>query len=286
MGRSANCWRKGERDCLAVSSGDALWRSALLFVTSPLPECRQEPRVFSTWAPKALAGIGVKCLQPATRTRCIIIEPERAVDADDFEPLTEIDTIENPWPDLARRLARWADDFPRAAGGNVDVAGLARRSADNWRPLFAIAEALAGDWPDRAREAAKELSNAKRVVNEDVKVQLLSDLRDIFGERERMYSEDIVASLVALEDRPWTEWKQGKPLSKTALARLLKDLRCRRPSRSRWIGGTSRATSAPGLIPSSSAIWPRRGMTKRQAVRTRMGTGIAATLDRQVPSST
>jgi putative DNA primase/helicase len=186
----------------------------------------QEPRVFSTWAPKALAGIGIKCLQPATRTRCITIELERAADGDDFEPLTEVDTIENPWPDLTRRTARWAEDFPRSAGGPVDLAGLARRAGDNWRPLFAIAEALAGEWPERARRAAKELSSAKRVVDEDVKVQLLSDLCDIYGPRERMHSADIVEALAALEDRPWSEWgRQKKPISKTGLAGLLRDFK-------------------------------------------------------------
>jgi putative DNA primase/helicase len=184
----------------------------------------QEPRVFSTWAPKALAGIGVKCLQPATRTRCIVVELERAADGADYEPLTEVDTIENPWPDLASKLARWADDFPRAASGNVDMGGLARRTADNWRPMFAIAEAIAGDWPKLAKEAAKELLGAKRVVDEDVKTLLLSDLRDIYGTQERMHSEDIVEALAALEDRPWAEWgRQSKPITKTGLARLLGD---------------------------------------------------------------
>jgi len=108
----------------------------------------------------------------------------------------------------------------------VDLAGLSRRTADNWRPLFAIAEALAGDWPDLARKAAKELTSAKRVSDEEVKVQLLSDLRDLFGGRERMHSADIVKGLVALEDRAWAEWgRQKKPISKTALAGLLRDFK-------------------------------------------------------------
>jgi putative DNA primase/helicase len=190
----------------------------------------QEPRVFSTWAPKALAGIGVKCLQPATRTRCIVIELERAPDGADYKPLTEVDTIDNPWPDLASRLARWADDFPGAASGPVELDGLARRTADNWRPMFAVADAIAGDWPRLANEAAKELSDSKRVVDEDVKTLLLSDLRDIYGSRDRMHSKDIVEALTALEDRPWAEWgRQSKPITKTGLARLLGDFKVPSP---------------------------------------------------------
>jgi hypothetical protein len=189
----------------------------------------QEPRVFSTWAPKALAGIGVKCLQPATRTRCIVIELERASDSAAYTPLSEVDTISNPWAELAGRIARWADDFPSAAAGNADMGDLARRTADNWRPLFAIAEALAGDWPELARAAARELSH-KRVSDEDVKTLLLSDLRDVFGSRERMHSVDIAAALAALEDRPWAEWgRQSKPITKTGLARLLGDFKVPSP---------------------------------------------------------
>src|SRR5215218_277841 len=111
--------RDNERIAGIVNSGHV--RDLAFVIRMHGEGAAQEPRVFSTWAPKALAGIGVKCLQPATRTRCIIIELERAADGDDFAPLTEIDTLENPWPDLARRLARWAEELPpcrRRAGGS------------------------------------------------------------------------------------------------------------------------------------------------------------------------
>ncbi len=233
--------------------------------------------MFSTWAPKALAGIGIKCLQPATRTRCIVIELERAADGTDYEPLSEVDTIENPWLDLARRLARWAADFPRAAGGNVDMEGLSRRTADNWRPLYAIAEALAGDWPELAKDASKELSAAKRVSDEEEKTMLLSDLRDIFGDQERMHSKDIVEALAAFEDRPWAEWG-----GRTSRCRRRRSRAYSATSRSprRWRCGsarrTARATSAAGCNPCSSAISRRRGMTKRHNVTTRIRTGKTA----------
>ena len=39
---------------------------------------------------------------------------------------------------------------------------------------------------------------------------------------ERLSSRDLCAALVALEERPWAEWRRGKELTQNALARLLK----------------------------------------------------------------
>ena len=57
-----------------------------------------------------------------------------------------------------------------------------------------------------------------------MKVQLLSDLRDVFTERDadKLASETIVEALLKLETRPWAEWRHGKPLTANGLARLLK----------------------------------------------------------------
>jgi Protein of unknown function (DUF3631) len=54
-------------------------------------------------------------------------------------------------------------------------------------------------------------------------VQLLADIRAIFSERkvDRLPSADLVAALAAIEERPWAEWKAGKPLTANGLARLL-----------------------------------------------------------------
>ena len=38
---------------------------------------------------------------------------------------------------------------------------------------------------------------------------------------ERIQSADLVNALVQLEDRPWAEWKGGKPITPNAIARLL-----------------------------------------------------------------
>jgi hypothetical protein len=58
---------------------------------------------------------------------------------------------------------------------------------------------------------------------------LLADIRVIFAERRvhRLPSLKLVEDLIAIEGRPWGEWKVGKPLSQNGLARLLKPLKIR-----------------------------------------------------------
>jgi hypothetical protein len=53
---------------------------------------------------------------------------------------------------------------------------------------------------------------------------LLADIRAIFGERgaDRISSDDLATSLVAMVDRPWPEWgKVGKPITQRGIAKLL-----------------------------------------------------------------
>jgi hypothetical protein len=52
------------------------------------------------------------------------------------------------------------------------------RTADNWRPLFAIADECGGEWPERVREIARKA--VKAAVEQSAKAQLLGDIRSIF----------------------------------------------------------------------------------------------------------
>jgi hypothetical protein len=50
-----------------------------------------------------------------------------------------------------------------------------------------------------------------------------------------MASEVIVDSLTKLVDRPWPEWRRGKPLTAAGLARLFKPFKIR--SKQVWVNG-------------------------------------------------
>jgi putative DNA primase/helicase len=201
---------------------------------------KHEPRVFSTWCPKAIALIGR--LRDTLEDRSIIIEMRRRAPNEKVERLRR-DRIHQELNPIRRRAARWATDYlEQIREADPDVPdSLHDRAQDNWRSLFAIADVAGGEWPDRARQVAVALSGPADENDNAPRVQLLLDLRQLFEKRQvdRLPSEDVVAALVKMEDRPWPEWKQGKPLSKRQLASLLKPFRVR-PKVLRTNGGTFR----------------------------------------------
>jgi hypothetical protein len=117
---------------------------------------------------------------------------------------------------------RWAADNDAALrGGDPDVGELQNRVADNWRPLFAVADAAGGEWPKRMREIATAAVAARS--EQSIKVQLLTDIKAAFETKgtDKMFPETLIEYLTSLEDRPWVEWKNGRLLSKAQLGRLL-----------------------------------------------------------------
>lgn len=122
-----------------------------------------------------------------------------------------------------RKAWRWAADNSvvlRTAEPEVPC-GIRGRAADNWRPLLAIADAAGGDWPRLARDAAGILSSDRS--GQTVGIMLLEDLRQLFSTRggDRLRSDEIVQDLTAMEDRPWPEWRSGKPITPRQVAKLL-----------------------------------------------------------------
>jgi putative DNA primase/helicase len=176
-----------------------------------------EPRSFSTYAPCAIALIGKLPSTIADRSVAIELRRRRADEA--IEPF-RFDRTEH-LDRLARKAARWAaDNATDVRGTDPEMpAGVFNRVADNWRPLLAIADRAAGEWPTRARLAIQRAGECEQSLCE----LLLSDIHAIFADPDidRVTSADLIAFLIAIEGRPWAEWKAGKPLSANGLARLL-----------------------------------------------------------------
>jgi uncharacterized protein DUF3631 len=89
--------------------------------------------------------------------RSIVVEMQRRR-ADEKLTVLRDDRCES-LKQIARMCARWAND--NAMGlidHDPDMNGLINRNADNWRPLFAIADLIGSDWPERIRQAAAALS--------------------------------------------------------------------------------------------------------------------------------
>jgi Protein of unknown function (DUF3631) len=174
-----------------------------------------ELREFSVFAAVAFAANGR--LPDDLEQRSIVIEMQRRLADEPVEELRE--DRAGHFRDLARMCARWADDADIDLS-DPDMGGLINRVADNWRPLFAIADAIGSDWPSRAREAAFALGQRE---NESIGPMLLDDIKSTFDDRamDRLSSADVCEALNAMEGKPWGDWK-AKGLTPNQLARLLK----------------------------------------------------------------
>ena len=191
---------------------------------------QHETRAFATYAPCAIAAIG--SLPGTIMDRSVVIDlarrkPDEKIEAFRLDRTAALDEI-------ARRIVRWGKDNADAiAALDPDVPPeIYNRAADNWRPLFQIADVAGGDWPQRARGAA--LSGAPDIDEVSRLELLLGDLRDVFDampgdladpKAKRISSAELIEKLCEIEPRPWSEYgRSGKPITQNQLARVLKPL--------------------------------------------------------------
>ena len=198
-----------------------------------------EPKSFSTFGAKVLAAIGK--MPPTVVSRSVQIKLKRLAVGESVERL-RLDRLDHLKP-LAQRAARWAiDHLDQLRAADPDIPPTLRlRHADNWRVLFAIADAAGGDWPRLARHAAELLDEPDD--DDTLGVVLLGDIRELFEQRGETHlnSQNIVDHLASLENRKWAELNNGKPLSKNRLAALLKPFERGSP------GAAGRRTHPEGL---------------------------------------
>jgi hypothetical protein len=176
------------------------------------------PTKFTTWGAKALCGIGK--IADTLADRSIPLRLRRKMPGEQVESLRRSD--DTAWAELKARAARFAADFgARIAARRPDpIPGLSDRANDCWEPLLAIADVAGETWPDLARAAASKLHDVE-VPALTIGAQLLSDVRDAMGTRDRMASADLIAALIADEENPWATWNKGRPMTVKQLATRL-----------------------------------------------------------------
>ena len=180
-------------------------------------------RGYSAFAPAVLAGIGA--IAGTLHDRSIVV---RLVRAKPNEVAARFDSRRTAHEhELCRKLARWtADNF--AALESCDPVlpdGAFNRLADNWRPLFAIAETAGGDWHDRCAKAFATAAAKDDADAHGTGTLLLTDIRETFERQgvDRLPSAQLAEALAKIEGRPWAEFgKHSKPISANQLAKLLR----------------------------------------------------------------
>lgn len=168
----------------------------------------------------ALAGLGD--LPDTILTRSVVIRMRRRSPRERVEPFRRRLVLAEGHA-LRDRLAAWVESVA-ARGGFAwpeMPAGVEDRDADVWEPLLAVAGAAGSAWPKRARAAAVAFVAEGKDSTPSLGVRLLADVRIVFGDRDTMATDAILAALHALDEAPWAEIVAGKPLNARGLARRL-----------------------------------------------------------------
>ncbi len=186
----------------------------------------RRPVKFSTWSPMVIALI--KAPPDTIRDRSIMVMLRRKLPGERVARLP-FDLAEE-LAEFRRKCRRWADDHEavlKARRPEVPEVGN-DRAMDNWLPLLAVADTVGGQWPELARNAMVRIE-ASDDTDDGIGQMILRDVREVFETRkaDRLFSEELVAGLIDMEERPWCEWRHGKPLTKNSLARLLKPFEVR-----------------------------------------------------------
>jgi len=145
-----------------------------------------EPRRFNTFGPKMIALIG-GLPAAATADRSIILPMRRKTKSEQVLPVKKRRLFKD-LEDYRRRILRWTVDIlPSLETAEPELpASLDDRAADNWQPLIALADAAGGRWPAHARKVACLLSGY-RADDPSVGVELLTDIRSLFGDRRIVF---------------------------------------------------------------------------------------------------
>jgi len=177
------------------------------------------PRNFTTWAAKAIAGIGN--LADTIEDRAIILEMRRKLPTEKVKRLRHAEA--GLFEDLRAQLARFAEDHREAirhAGPELPEE-LHDRAQDNWEALLSIADAAGGDWPKVARAAALALSG-KEPETASVGVELLRDIRLVFDGADRLATAELIEKLVGDAEGRWKCFNRGAAISPRQLSAKLR----------------------------------------------------------------
>ena len=182
-----------------------------------------EPRMFSVFSAKAIAGIALeKHLPDATMSRALVFNLRRKMQHESVSRLRHADRM--AFGEITAKLARFAQDYAQQVKHARPILpeSLSDRDQDNWEPLLAIAGCAGDAWFKRATNAALKLSNygEKSVSTGN---QLLADIQEVFEHKRinRIRSAQLISDLIEDVEKPWATYNRGNPISTRQLAKLL-----------------------------------------------------------------
>jgi hypothetical protein len=172
----------------------------------------------SAYAAVALAGLG--WLPDTILSRSVIVRMRRRAANEQIESFRHR-TIKPEGEGIRYLIEVWAREIPTEIMWPSLPPEIKDRDADVWEPLITVADLAGGDWPQRARRAAKALIEEARETEPSLGILLLTHLQAVFGAEEKLSTDIVLQKLREIEESPWNDIK-GRPLDDRGLARRLR----------------------------------------------------------------
>jgi hypothetical protein len=180
---------------------------------------------FSVYSPKVFAMIGQP--DPILGDRSLPVSMSRKTKKDRVERYRSR-LVEPVGKQLHDALKAWAEENAarvRDVYNTLEPFNMENdRMAELLLPLMAVLKVDAGKEPVGAlREYVEGLAERDRAPEaQSIGVQLLAALREIFGTRTHLETVAIVQSLHQRDEEPWLRSNGGRPITREALANLLR----------------------------------------------------------------
>lgn len=170
----------------------------------------------------AVALAGLDDLPDTIRTRSVMVRMRRRGPGEYVQPWRA--RLNEPEAHVLRaELVAWAAAIDGLAEWPDMPEGVEDRNADVWEALLAVADMAGGEWPHRARVSAVTLvTDAAANGRQTFGVQLLADLKKVFGTSKAMSTDDILKELHLLEDSPWGDLRGREMTARDLATRLRK----------------------------------------------------------------
>ena len=177
---------------------------------------------YDTFCMMAIASIGG--LADTIMDRGIRINIRRKLNTETVQPL-RAKIAEKRFKLLKEKCLKFMLDNGEKAGSKSFeyISGLNDRECNVWDGIISIAE-IVGD-KDRVISVARALSSSDNEATDSIRTALLKNILCIFKERDfkDIASQDLVASLIEIEEAPWATYNHGRALTTHALGRLLRE---------------------------------------------------------------
>jgi hypothetical protein len=175
---------------------------------------------FHVFCPKAFAGIGD--LPDTIADRCLSIRMQRQKAGSKHFYEDEVEADLSPIRD---GFEKWAATPGLGDQLNFKIAktdfpdSLSDRSREACEPLYRIAKLAGGGWLDRIKKATAAICAGQE--DQDKSVELLSVIRDIFGNADKLSSHDLINGILELENPPVPDWWFKKDVGMKAMGKCL-----------------------------------------------------------------